>query len=94
MINDKKATSKDLMDILENTQSSVSEIKNNIDTIQKEIENRLTVIKNIQEYNNTELYSIEESFNKMSNDNNTIVLKRIDLYGTYDVYGNAIHPSF
>lgn len=90
----KKATSKDLMDILENTQSSVSEIKNNIDTIQKEIENRLTVIKNIQEYNNTELYSIEESFNKMSNDNNTIVLKRIDLYGTYDVYGNAIHPSF
>ena len=30
----KKATSKDLMDILENTQSSASEIKNNIDTIQ------------------------------------------------------------
>lgn len=94
----KKVTSKDLMDILEKSQQSITNLTDNVNIIQSEMEKRLLVIKNIQEYNNNELESIKEI---LSNDqisdmiNKTIVISKSEIIsGIYDKYGNTVHASF
>lgn len=94
----KKATSKDLMNILETSQLSISNLIDNVNNIQTELEKRLLVIKNTQEYNNNELESIKEILsNEQTNNtiNKTIVISKAEIMsGIYDKYGNTVHASF
>lgn len=94
----KKTTSTDLMNILEESQQSFSDLETNINNLQKELERKIVIVKNIQEYNNSELLNIKEILlnNKLNNDiDNTIVLSNTQIEsGIYDVYGTTVHSAF
>ncbi len=90
-------TSKDLMDILEKTEQKVQDIESNFNLTTAELEKRIAVIKNVQEYIDREFKALQEVFTGGINSDveNTILITKADnLLGTYDIYGNTVHPAF
>ena len=91
----KTKTSKEFMDILEESSNTISEIKDDLVSIKKELSNKLKLISNIQEYNEketTQLTLIAE--NGISADSSkTILLTEQNLDGNYSIYGTTIMPA-
>lgn len=93
-----KITSKDIMDLLEKSKTSIDKIESNVSSIQTELEKRLSVVKNIQEYTNKNLFDIKETLSSgtIGSEAENIVLlsQQNEAYGLYDSYGSVIHPAF
>ena len=92
-----KMSSKDIMDLLEESQNSIKDIELNVNDIKSELEKRLSIIKNVQEYTQESIIDIKELLSNGFSDNveNIILLSQQEATeGLYDKYGSVIHPAF
>lgn len=92
-----KMSSKDIMDLLEESQNSIKDIELNVNDMKSELEKRLSIIKNVQEYTQESIIDIKELLSDGLNDSveNIILLSQQEnAEGLYDKYGSIIHPAF
>ena len=92
-----KISSKDIMDLLEESQNSIKDIELNVNDMKSELEKRLSIIKNVQEYTQESIIDIKELLSDGLNDSveNIILLSQQEnAEGLYDKYGSIIHPAF
>ena len=91
----KTKTSKEFMNILEESNNKISEIKDDLTSIRKELSDKLELIRNIQEYNEketTELKTIIQ--NGLSQDEaKTVLLAEQELDGQFVTYGTTVMPA-
>lgn len=94
----KRISSKDIMDILEDSKESIDEIGDDVNTIREELEKRLMVIRDAEDYSLQQMKDVQEMLNGTQGQEHTrtIMLARQGnkAFGTYDVFGSTIHPSF
>lgn len=92
----KKATSKQLMDILEQSSDKIQQIRSDMSSMKVTLDKRLQIVRNIEEYlaQETSIISdtIAEGIQKEAN--NRIVFASANIVdGNYDIFGTTIHPQ-
>lgn len=92
-----KMNSKQLMDVLHNSEQSIRDLEDEINIMNNELVQHLEVVSNAQEFALRQTNELQQ-FVKDGYDNNAkakIVFSRSDIVGgTFDVYGSIIHPAF
>lgn len=63
-----KMSSKDIMDLLEESQNSIKDIELNVNDMKSELEKRLSIIENVQEYTQESIIDIKELLSDGLND--------------------------
>jgi hypothetical protein len=92
-----KMNSKELSEILEDSQESIANIEADMNTVKRDLVNKLAVIKNEQEYSIQELLNIKELLNggtAKDLKSKIVYARQTGLGGTYDIYGSTVHPKF
>lgn len=94
---EKKLSSRDLMSLLDNTYSRITDMETNISNLKLNLDSRLSVIRNMQEYENkkmTELTNLVDK-GKWVNQATKIVLANSNkVGGVYEIFGSSVHPKF
>lgn len=90
-----KMSSKDLMDLLEQSQKSIKDIRDEIGNVRDRLDQKTAVISNAQEYAMNELLNINEALKAaQSNTGDIIVFGNENMSGAYSRFGTTIHPAF
>ena len=93
----KKLNSKQLMDIMQSAQDSITQIDKDINYMKSGLSKRLELIRNVQDYNSEQVNILRESANggEASNGRTKFLLAKVDaVSGIYDAYGLTVHPKF
>ena len=93
----KKTTSKQLMDVLQESEDTITELTANVASMKLTLDKRLQIMKNIQEYVMKEQGIVKELVSKgvQKDVNNRIVFAQSNIVdGHYELFGTTIQPQF
>lgn len=90
-------TSKQVMDIMRQSQEDIRDIDININQMKSSLEQRLKLIQSIQEYSISQQDDIKELINTGlatgTISNKAILGRQEKVDGTYDTFGSTVHPA-
>ena len=92
----KKLSSRDLMSLLDNTYSRITDMETTISTLKLNLDSRLSVIRNIQEFEQkrmTDLTGLLEKGKWIKQANKIILANSNIIAGTFTKFGSTIHPA-
>lgn len=91
----KRKTSKEMMDILEESVESINSLSSKVSLMRSRLEEQSNAIRNIQEWNFHELASAKDilSSTPTSTQQGLVVFANEELSGIYTRFGNTIHPQ-
>jgi hypothetical protein len=92
----KKLNSKQIMDIMQSAQDSISRIDKDVNYMKAGLAKRLELIKNIQAFNSLQATILRDSANggASSSARTKFLLARTEAQGIYDTFGFTVHPKF